>query len=499
MECNKTNKGSSAAKNTQNFINGLLTEGNLSQEYFEIIYSKSIQPEIYSTLINNIQNINNILGLSINNGGLLEIQNYQNTFGFLFEDNLQVFYCIDSHKFQEIGNDTNEYYKNYINSFEIPLELISFSSYKNISISNEKEINPQPIQNEIQNAIKGAKGYLIGKKFEFISLERFNYTSNLEENYIDLIHLPNIIYYLLPFEQMEKVKNLLDNLEISKLNNEEKIKTMKDNLKYSPSHYGYNELDGIFKNEINLNKKINNINSIYKFKKIYTVINGEINESITEEDFIKPYSINYIEVKKNLKLLKSNNQIYQFLNKCKIFIKVFEKLKINILEKPSIYDDNENFLEFPKKLVNDFFFIVNNDKEHINLYINEIKNQINNFIKDNNNPSFSIHFYYSNGFFDSDEIKYIHNSKIINNIAISHNLNKNFHNLESKIKEQENKIKEQEKKIKGQEKKIKGQEKKIKGQERNIKIIFVIIIIYAIYNYIIPSWKKINVYYNQDL
>ena len=41
-----------------------------------------------------------------------------------------IFYCLDSNGLDKIKNElnANNYYDNYINKLEIPLELISFSS-----------------------------------------------------------------------------------------------------------------------------------------------------------------------------------------------------------------------------------------------------------------------------------------------------------------------------------------------------------------------------------
>ena len=201
----------SKTDDVKNYINDLLINNQLSKEYFDIIYSKKIKKEKYMILNNNINNINNILNASTNNKGLLEIKNYDNYFGFLFEndnDKINIFYCLDVYGFEKIENlqgiNSNYYYEKYLKSFGIPLDLISFLTSDNITLSyEEKKI-------EITN--------------ENISL---NYNSNLKKNFFKLIELPNIMFYLLPLKEIKKVKDLLKNKK-----NEKDFNYIKDKIKY---------------------------------------------------------------------------------------------------------------------------------------------------------------------------------------------------------------------------------------------------------------------------
>ena len=108
-------------------------------------------------------------------------------------------------------------------------------------------------------------------------------------------------------------------------------------------------------------------------------------------------------------------------------------MKLNILKKPTIFDNNENSKDFPRYLSNDFFFIVNSTEDVIDQYQDEIKNQINQFINLHKNIDFNIHFYYSKEIFESSEIKYIHSSKMINDMAISSQINQKFSRIEEKL------------------------------------------------------------------
>ena len=103
------------------------------------------------------------------------------------------------------------------------------------------------------------------------------------------------------------------------------------------------------------------------------------------------------------------------------------------MKKPTIFDSNENNKDFPKNLSNDFFFIVNSNEDVIDNHQDEIKNQINQFINFHNDIDFNIHFYYSKGFFESAELKYIYSSKMINDMAISSQINQKFQKIEEKL------------------------------------------------------------------
>ena len=48
------------------------------------------------------------------------------------------------------------------------------------------------------------------KAYEYISLERFNYSSNLKNNLLCLIQMQNIIFYLILLFKIKKVKDILD-------------------------------------------------------------------------------------------------------------------------------------------------------------------------------------------------------------------------------------------------------------------------------------------------
>ena len=412
----------------KNFLDETLINGELSPEYFEITYSKGIQPEMYQILNRKIKQINDILAASDNvKKGLASIKNCENMFGFQFqlEDN-NVFYCLDSNGFEEIEKDN---FERYINSLHLPLELISFSSEYTPSLSGElEEKTTKAKKDRIRKQIIKYNG---GKNYELISLERLNYSTNLKENFSQLIYLPNIIYYLIPFKKMQEVKVILKELKDANPENKEIIKDVKSKLNYNSLFFGYNELDGILKNDVNLKRKIEEFDC-FKRKKIYSIQTKQIKEISDAEDFISPYSINYIEVKKSFNYLKEKNQVYNFLEKCARFIKLFELLQFNVLKKPTVFDNNENSKEFPKYLSNDFFFIVNNTEDEIDKYQDEIKNQINQFINLYKNIDFNIHFYYSKGSFESSELKYIHSSGV-NGVVVANQINQKFYKIEEKI------------------------------------------------------------------
>ena len=413
------------------FLDDILGNGQLSPEYFEITYSKTIQPEMYKILDRKIKYINKLLAASNNNKkGLASIKNFENIFGFQFQlEENNVFYCLDSNGLEEIDRDynSNEKFERYINSLHLPLELISFSSEYSSSMSAELDEN---IKRERKDQIKkGLIKYEFGKQYELISLERLNYSTNLEENFTQLTQLPNIIFYLIPFKKMQEVKTILKELKDTNCENKEIITDVKNNLQYNSLYFGYIELVGIIKNDVNLKRRIKEFDC-FKKKKIYSIKNKQINEISNAEDYILPYSLNYIEIKRSFNYLKEKKQVLNFLEKCNKFIKLFEKLQLNILQKPTIFDNNENNKDFPRYLSNDFFFIVNSTEDVISKYQDEIKNQINEFINLHEDIDFNIHFYYSKGFFESSEIKYIHSSKMINDLAISSQINQKFYKIQ---------------------------------------------------------------------
>ena len=116
-------------------------------------------------------------------------------------------------------------------SYWIPLERITFASETQSSKSNKNNKTISGKENDYNETIN----------YEHLSLERFNYTANLEDNLICLIPMSNIIFYLLPLNKMNEVKEYL-NMQNNNIRNE---------LNYKIDYYGYNELDGIFMNDIN--------------------------------------------------------------------------------------------------------------------------------------------------------------------------------------------------------------------------------------------------------
>lgn len=63
-----------------------------------------------------------------------------------------------------------------------------------------------------------------------------------------LIPLPNILFYLIPVTLMKTVRDLIKGGD----------KKIRENLDYKTKYFGYNELDGIYMNDINAERKINN-------------------------------------------------------------------------------------------------------------------------------------------------------------------------------------------------------------------------------------------------
>jgi len=120
------------------------------------------------------------------NKGLLDIKDYKQIFGFVEYNEYLIFYCRDNKKelFKKYGMNLVEHMKSY----GIPLERITFASETKSSKSNKNN-----------KAISGKENdYDKAKNYELLSLERFNYTANLEDNLICLIPMPNIIFCLLP-------------------------------------------------------------------------------------------------------------------------------------------------------------------------------------------------------------------------------------------------------------------------------------------------------------
>ena len=113
--------------------------------------------------------------------------------------------------------------------------------------------------------------------------------------------MPNIIFYLITLDKMKKVKNILDKSD---------KKNIREELNSKTKYYGYNELDCIYINDINLEININNF-EYYKIIKSFKIKDKMIEELQLNEGLIKPYSINFIEVKSSLNYLKKKSN-YKF-------------------------------------------------------------------------------------------------------------------------------------------------------------------------------------------
>ena len=226
--------------------------------------------------------------------------------------------------------------------------------------------------------------------------------------------------------------------ELKKLITVTNKKEIRDKLKYKTDYYGYNELDGIYMNDINLERKIYNFEN-YKIIKFYKINNKNIEELECKEGVIRPYSINFIEVKSSFKYLKEKEQIISFLKKCITFIFIFKDLKFNKLDIPKLYDDKADKKDFPKDFCYDLFFIVNHNEKNIDKYLEEIKNQINKFIKKEDfNFNFQL-FLSSKKLFDN-ELNAIYNSKLIDTDSMLFNYNKLNYYYENRDKELKNEI-----------------------------------------------------------
>ena len=413
-------------RETKEFINNLLKNSKLTIEYFDIYYAKKIHQEMFEILKNNLEYFNKISSIS-NKDDFLINEESKNLFGFTYLENDLVFYCQNNKTLEQIFRKSNTLIE-LMESYGITEDLLTYTS--NTSYENKKSKSDKEELSEIYNE---------GKFYEYISLERFNYYANLKNNLLCLIPMPNIIFYLIPLEKMKLLEKITDK------------KKIREELNYKTDKYGYNELDGIYINDINLDVTINNFEN-YKIMKSFKINNKIIEELQIKEGSIKPYSNNFIEIKSSFKFLKEKNQIINFLKKCLRFIFIFNKLKINQLEKPKLYDynvnDNNNF---PKNLCYDLFFIIDNDAKDFDKYSIYIKEQIKTFIE-KKDFNFDFQLYFSSKTLSNNEIESKHNSRINETNSILFNYNKlNFY-YEKKMNEIENQINDLKNQLKKNEK-----------------------------------------------
>ena len=431
-------------KLTEQFIYSKLD--SLKIQYFDIYYSKKIQPEIYESTENIIKYINKIVEASKeldnqnNNSNL--IKNYENEFGFCFDNNIgNILYYLEQSKIEnhkiEIYNEINEkVINNYLNSFNIPKELICFTSYNgssNNSSNKSDKKNETNFDLNKEQTNKNIINYINGKKFENISIERFNYSLNLEENLIGLTQLPNILLFLLSYNNLIKIDNLMENLKFKNNDNKDIINELKNKLNYPIEYFGYNELDSIFKNDINKKREFRLFN-FFKCKKIFEIKKGnKLEKENINSDYIKPYTINFLEIKKSLKYIKENNYIKKFLIKSRRFSQIFEKKKLNIITNPLIYDIDIKDINFPKKMEYELFLIINNNEDEIKNNVDEIIKQIDEFLQDFKDFDFDLHMYYSNLNFHPSELNLINKSRNINYNTLIYQTSKIYHDIQEKI------------------------------------------------------------------
>ena len=394
-DINKKQNGS------MNFIDNLLKESDLSLEYFDIFFADKIQPDMYEILKDKIEYINNLLSVNIEKKrGLSDIKDYKQIFGFAELNESLIFYCQDNKK--EIFNKTGMTLVERMKSYGIPLDRITFNSQTQTSKSNKKSKTISSKENDYDEA----------KNYEILSIERFNYTTNLKDNLIGLVPMPNVIFYLLPFNKMNEVKEYL-NMQNNNIINE---------LNYKTDYFGFNELDGIFMNDINKERKIEFF-KYYEIRALFKVYKKNIEVIKSENIIIRPYSINFIEVKSSFNYLKSQKQVFNFIKKCLRFVQIFQKLKLNIIEKPKSYDEMEDEAGFPKVLCFDLFFIVDNSDRDFDKYIEEIKIQIKDFLQ-KEDLSFNFQLIFSSKKISNYDLFAIHKSRIENMNSLSLNSNK---------------------------------------------------------------------------
>ena len=168
------------------FIDNLLKESNLSLEYFDIFFADKIHSDKYEILKNNIEYIKKLLSISIEkNRGLSDIKEYKQIFGFAELNESLIFYCQDNKK--EIFKKSGMTLLERMESYGIPLDRITF----NTETQSCKSIKNSKTDSSNENDYDETKNYV----YESLSLERFNYTTNLKENLICPIPMPNIIFY----------------------------------------------------------------------------------------------------------------------------------------------------------------------------------------------------------------------------------------------------------------------------------------------------------------
>ena len=128
------------------------------------------------------------------------INYYKQIFGFAEYNESLIFYCQNNKK--EIFNKSGMTLLERMESYGIPLDRITFNS----ETQSSKSIKNNKTNSAKENDYDEAKNY----DYEPLSFERFNYTTNLKENLICPIPMPNIIFYLIPLNKMNEVKEYLN-------------------------------------------------------------------------------------------------------------------------------------------------------------------------------------------------------------------------------------------------------------------------------------------------
>ena len=435
---------------TKEFISTLLKESKLDVQYFEIYYAEKIQQEMFEILTDNLETFNKILSVS-NEEKNNELLGIKNICGFSYTENCVVFYSQNNKGLDKIFIKPENTLKDYMESIGLSPDLLTLTS--------RTSIQSEEINSKTEEEKKNIEIYNKGKAYESLSLERFNYCSNLKENLMGLIPLPNIIFYLIPVTQMKAVRDLIKGGN----------KKIREKLGYKTKYFGYNELDGIYMNDINVERKINNF-EYYKIIKIFNINNKKIEEIICDS-VIRPYSINFIEIKSSFNKLEKEQQIKQFLEKCFRFILVFKEINLNTLEVPKLYDTNANKKDFPKTFCYDLFFISGNNEQEFYKYLKEIKKQIIEFLE-KKNFNFNFQLIFSSKKIDKYDIDAIHASKNMdtNSLLLNYNkLNFYYEDLQKKYEEREKKYEEREKKYEEREKKYEEHLKKYEEERKKEK------------------------------
>ena len=225
----------------------------------------------------------------------------------------------------------------------------------------------------------------------------------------------------------------MENLKFKNNDNKDIINELKNKLNYPIEYFGYNELDSIFKNDINKKREFRLFN-FFKCKKIFEIKKGnKLEKENINSDYIKPYTINFLEIKKSLKYIKENNYIKKFLIKSRRFSQIFEKKKLNIITNPLIYDIDIKDINFPKKMEYELFLIINNNEDEIKNNVDEIIKQIDEFLQDFKDFDFDLHMYYSNLNFHPSELNLINKSRNINYNTLIYQTSKIYHDIQEKI------------------------------------------------------------------